>query len=394
VTDQPAAWGAPLLKIDKLWVRIEQRLAVWVIVLELFTLCAWVAVKGFAAYYTPGGNVVGVIFRSVVGAIVLGLIAHLITRKQKTVINGFAVTAAGFIGLLLAPSWANAGGEYASNISGWLQNASSLALIGGPRGLVTRLTLFLALLGGSMAASKGKHINIDIATRYFPKSWIKPIGMIGWFAAAIVCFAASYGFVDSIAVTKFRAEAFRSCDQRLDRLESTGGPASPDRAPMTGVCETAVSERLGVVVDGIGVDAFLLRKQIALDFRTIPKVIAGEPYDKYLTPQEWNRFIREGGWVPFFPEEAVRTMYVPEDDPTLAKMPMVFAPTTGEGRDSLIRDLNFVLPLGLLAIGLKFLLRILLVASNQVRFDPESAHDEEDLTHAHDHDAEINEVKA
>jgi hypothetical protein len=75
-------------------------------------------------------------------------------------------------------------------------------------------------------------------------------------------------------------------------------------------------------------------------------------------------------------------------------MPAVIAPDTGEGRDLLIRDLNFILPFGLLVIGLKFLLRILLVSSGQIQVDLEAAHDEEELAHAHDHDAEVRGLQA
>jgi TRAP-type C4-dicarboxylate transport system permease small subunit len=358
----PAAWGTPLLALDKLWVRIEARLAVIVVVVEITTLCFWVSMKGLASYYTPGGNIIGVIFRSVLTGIVLGLIAHLITRKQKPLINGIACTSSVIVGLFLGPVWANGGGDYASNIVAWLQNASALSLIGGPRGLVTRLTLWLALLGGSMAASKGKHINIDIATRYIPKVAVIPVACLGWAVAALVCFAASFGFVDSIAVTKFRAEAFRACE---------GG---------TGVCNTEVSERLGVVAKEMRTDFFLLRRQLSLDLSSLPEVLAGDPYDKWMTAKDWNAWLKDGGWEDHYPAASVQSMAMPEDDASLRKMPAVVAPTTGEGRDLLIRDLNFILPFGLFIIALKFLLRILLVVSRQVRFDPENTHADEDMT--------------
>lgn len=362
-----AKWGDPLQKLDKSWVSIEQRLAVWVVVLEISALVFWVSLKGLAAYYTPGGNVIGVIFRSILGAIILGGIAHLITRKKSAVLNGAVVTIAVFIGLALGPTWANTFGDWSTNMVGWLQNASALALIGGPRGLVTRLTLLVALLGGSMAASKGKHINIDVAVRYVPVAFVKPIAIVGMATASIVCFLASFGFVDSIAVTKFRAEAFRSCD------------TSP-----SGVCDTAVSERLGVVAEEMSTDFFLLRRQLSLDLSSFPRAIIGEPYDKYLTAKEWNAWVKEGGWNDHFPETAVASLILPEDDPKLTKMPMVTAPTTGEGRDLLIRDLNFILPFGLMVIALKFLLRILLALSGHVKIDPDAAHDDEDLKAGHE----------
>jgi len=56
----------------------------------------------------------------------------------------------------------------ASNVLNWLQTSSSLMLVGGLRGLATRLTLWLALLGASLATSQGKHVHADVAVRYLP----------------------------------------------------------------------------------------------------------------------------------------------------------------------------------------------------------------------------------
>lgn len=359
----PRPWGAPFDTLDRRWTALEQYLAVTVIVVEIVTLTGWVALKGLAATYTPGGNVIGVIFRAVVGAIVLGLIAHFATRPKPgapfRLLEPIAVTIACIVGVLLAPAWANVFSDWCTNVVQWLQNASAIALVGGPRGLVTRLTLWLALLGASMAASKGKHINIDVATRYIPLAAVKSVAIVGWLAAALVCFAAAYGFVDSIAVTKFRAEAFRSCE--------------------SGLCETPVSERWGKAAEGVSADLFLLRRQLTLDLRTIPHVLAGDRYDQWLGAAEWNAWLDEGAWTDHYPADAVAAMKLPLDDASVHKMPAVIAPDTGEGRDLLIRDLNFLLPFGLLIVGLKFLLRIVRALSGHVRVDPGSAHDDEDL---------------
>src|SRR5437016_518187 len=69
----PKRWGVPLVRLDQLWTRIEQRLAVWVIIAEVGTLVAWVSVKGLASFYTPGGNAIGVLYRSILGAVALGV---------------------------------------------------------------------------------------------------------------------------------------------------------------------------------------------------------------------------------------------------------------------------------------------------------------------------------
>jgi TRAP-type C4-dicarboxylate transport system permease small subunit len=215
-----------------------------------------------------------------------------------------------------------------------------------------------------MAASKGKHINIDLATRYIPLRLAPAVAIVGWLAAALVCFVGAYGFVDSIAVTKFRAEAFRSCS--------------------AGVCETTVSERWAKAAEGMSSDFFLLRRQLALDVRSLPHVIAGRRYDEYLTAAEWNAWLDAADWAAHFPKEAVAGMRADESNTALRKVPAVIAPDTGEGVGLLIRDLDFVLPMGLLAIGLKFLLRVLRVLSGHVRVDPAAAHDDEDLKVGHD----------
>jgi TRAP-type C4-dicarboxylate transport system permease small subunit len=343
-----------LVRFLELWQRIEVRLVVLVVVAEISALSIWVALKSFAAYYTPGGNLIGVIFRGIVGAILLGLIAHFALRKAKLpeLTRRWIVVGAIGAGLLFGRAWANAGGEWASNASSWIQNASALALIGGPRGLVTRLTLWLALLGASIAAGLGKHINIDVAVRYLPKKMIQPVALLGWALAAVVCLLATFGFVDSIAVTKYRAEAFTSCPQ--------------------GLCDTPLSQRLATVARGTSVDLFMLRKQLLLDLRTLPRVIAGSPYDRWLTAKDWNEFVAEGGFEDYFPPEAVEGLKL-TGDPNATRMPAIVDPTTGEGRNRLIRDLDFILPFGLLMIALKFLLRIVLVLRGQVKIEGEHA---------------------
>lgn len=391
----PPAWGEPIAAINRTWTNIEQRLVVWVLVAEIAALTGWVMLKGLAAEYTPGGNVIGLIFRSILSAIVLGLAAHLLTRPRGAAAgasaqdlskasrtNTIAVSAAVIIGLFAGRLWVGAFTAYDSNLVEWLQNASSVAMMGGPRGVVTRLTLWLAMLGASLAAARGKHINIDLATRYVPQRLAAPVAITGWAAAALVCFAASWGFVDGIAVTKFRAEAFHAC------------PAGSPDAEAGKLCETTVSERLTVVATSASKDLFLLRKQLLLDLKTLPRVITGERYDQWLTASAWNAWIQGGGWEDYYPPAAVTAILAPSSDPDQKRMPAVVEPGTGLGRGLLIRDLDFILPFGLFVVALKFLLRILLVLSGQVKVDPNAAHDDEDMKHAHDHDKDVEEAEA
>jgi len=43
---------------------------------------------------------------------------------------------------------------------------------------VTRLTLWLALLGGSIATAKGKHINIDVVMRFLTPRMRIPVAVL------------------------------------------------------------------------------------------------------------------------------------------------------------------------------------------------------------------------
>ena len=174
------AWGDPLARFDKRWTNFESRLCAWVLMAEVAALCLWIALKGLSAEYQTSGegdkNVSGIVFRSLITATFLGLAAHRATRPRLAPTDkGFeqaeqrhrvVVTISVIVGLACGRLWANGGVGYFSNLLNWMQGASLLALIGGLRGVATRLTLWLALLGASIATAKGKHINIDVVMRF------------------------------------------------------------------------------------------------------------------------------------------------------------------------------------------------------------------------------------
>jgi hypothetical protein len=56
--------------------------------------------------------------------------------------------------------------------------------------------------------------------------------------------------------------------------------------------------------------------------------------------------------------------------------------------------LNLVFPFGLLVIAIRFVLRTLLALSGWVKVDPNAAHGDEELAHAHDHSAQADAVEA
>jgi hypothetical protein len=362
-----AAWGEPIARLDAAWQKLESRLCAAVLVVEIASLTLWIALNGLAKDYTPGQNTGGLVFRGLVTATVLGTLVHFGTRKnKKESVHAMATVAAVVAGLLAGRLWVHAGVHYASNVLNWLQNASVLMLIGGLRGLVTRLTLWVALLGASLATSRGKHIHVDVILRFVPPVARRPTAIVGQLAAALVCAFAVVGFVDHIAIAQYRANAVRPCPG--DALKS---------------CDTGAGERLAAVREGISADLFLLGRQASLDVRTLPRVVVGKPYDKWMTASEWNAWLDGADWSAHFKKSAVDALRMNPSAPSTACTPQVSAPGTGEQAPGLlVRELNFVFPFGLAVIALKMLVRILLILGGRVSVDPEAAHEEEGLSHA------------
>lgn len=335
-----AAWGAPLLRLDQAWTRFETGLVVLVIGLEAFALTLWVFLKGFS---TPAGgdSAAGTVFRGITGAFVLGMIAfHGLRKKPENVRRGAAI-AATLLGFLLAKSWAHFGVEYSSNLLNWYQQGSTLTLFGGLRGIGTRLTLLLALLGGSLATASGKHITIDFLTRFLSAGSRVAVVLVGWVGAAIICAVGSWGFFDHIAIENFGARA-----------------------------DATVGQKFSKVGEGLDESFFILRKQVALDLKTVPHVVfRGEVYADWLGGAEWNSWLEQAGFAERYGKESLERLHVPENE---TRAPFVIVPGKGEPRGELIHPANLVFPIGLLIIALRFILRSLLVLSGQVGADPDA----------------------
>ncbi|HEY8039119.1 MAG TPA: TRAP transporter small permease subunit [Polyangiaceae bacterium] len=365
------AWGAPIARFDAAWQRLEARLCAGVIVAEIASLTLWISLKGLSSDYT-GGNASGLVYRSLLTGAALGLASHLVVRKREARVKQLATTIAVVVGLVAGRLWVHAGVTWSSNVLNWLQNASVLMLIGGLRGLATRLTLWLALLGASLATSRGKHIHVDVLIRYVPARLRVPGAVVGQLAAAIVCAVGVVGFVDYISIAAFRASAVEPC------------PGEPNKS-----CDTTAGQKLATVKHEMGSDFFLLGRQASLDWMALPKVITGTPYDKWMTAGQWNEWLAGADWTEHYGKTAVDALRMDPSMPAATRMPQVAVPGTGEEvRGLLIRELNFVFPFGLAAIALKFLLRLLLIIAGRVSVDPEAAHAEEDLAHAKERDDE------
>src|SRR5579859_5346091 len=89
----------PLERLDAAWQRLEARLCAGVLVAEIASLTLWISLKGLSTDYVPGANASGLVYRCVVGATVLGVVAHLATRRVGGQVHRAVTTAAVILGL-------------------------------------------------------------------------------------------------------------------------------------------------------------------------------------------------------------------------------------------------------------------------------------------------------
>jgi hypothetical protein len=365
-----ADWGKPLLRFDAAWQLLESRLCATVLTVEIAALALWVFLRGLASDYFPGENAAGLICRSLLTAGVLAALAHLATSKRGLTIHRAGVGAGLLVGLLAGRLWAHTGVVWSSNLLNWLQNASVFMLIGGLRGLVTRLTFWIAFLGASLATSRAKHIHIDVLLRYVPSKLRVPTAIIGWLGAAVVCLVAFCGFVDYIAIAQYQATATVPCP-----------------VDTNAVCDAPVSDKLGVVAKETAADFFLVGRQASLDLRSFPRVLVGTSYETWMSASEWNAWIDGADWTSHYDKTAVDAQKIDASDPSATHVPAVEVPGRGgEARGLLVRELDLIFPFGLLMIALKFLLRIAILLSGNIRLDAASELDEDALVRAEKRD--------
>jgi hypothetical protein len=337
--EKAAAWGRPLSRLDAGWTKFEARLCAVVLILEILALSLWVALKGLST--PPGASAAGTVFRALVGAAVLGLIGFYALRKRGKKWERVGSLGGVTLGLVLARAWADQGIEWSSNLLNWYQQASSLTLLGGLRGIGTRLTLLLALIGGSLATASGKHITIDLITRFLKPKARLPVLIVGWLGSCLICAAAAWGFFDHIAIEDFGAKS-----------------------------DATASEKIAEVGRGMAEDSFIARKQIALDFKSLPHVLKGDRYGEWLKGAEWNAWLDDSGFADRYGKEKIEALKM--SDLEASRSPIVIVPDRGEPRGELIKNANLVFPIGLLIIALRFLLLSLLALSGHMVVDPEA----------------------
>jgi len=333
---QGAAWARPLVTLEKWWTWFEMRLLLVVIISLIAALVAWVSLKGMSSPVESSAKA-GTMYRAMLGAIVLGSLTHVVMKRLKIAGRAapLAVLAAMVFAALIAPSWRSTGVEYSGRLLNWLQEGSSLTMFGGLRGVSTRLTIVLAMLGASLAAASGKHINIDAVLRFLNPKLRVVTFVLSSIATITVCVAAAWGFVDYISIESFGANSDASRGEKVAHVEHH-----------------------------LSQDFFLWRKQVGFDLDALPVVLGGKKWDddKRLTGRQWNAYLDESGYYDHFEKADVDALRAPAEDLDTSRIPQVVVPD-GTARGLLVHAMNLLFPIGLLLVAARFFLRMLLVVS-------------------------------
>lgn len=376
---KPASWTKPLVRLDELWTKIETFLVLSVLLAAILYMTGWVTLN---AFHTKGGrlaNFPGVIlvFSGLATAVGWTRIPPKDRLPRKLLLPAILFVA-GIVLLLVAKKQ-----DYFANVARWLADASLIKQMGTPQIVSARLfTIWVALLGGSLATGAGRQINIDVVMRFIGPKPRLAVALLGYVLASLACFVVAWGFVDYLAITRYGAA----------KLAKPG-------------------EKIGIVSASLARHSFIVRKQIALDVRSFGKVVVGgTPMDKWYTGAEWNAELNEGGWASVYPppplaagatppavpfptkpclapkeaeELAAKGGSVNSDwrltgscdigDGTGTRAPLATAPEPDD-RTPLEADLSLIFPWGFVMIGLRFLLRGVLALGGAVSTDPNAAH--------------------
>jgi TRAP-type C4-dicarboxylate transport system permease small subunit len=304
-----------LARLDAAWTRLEVGLACLVGGALVASLLAWVLLKGLAAQ-TSGPFVAGAVLRVVALAALCGALAHRLVKRHA--VTAGAVLAGALGGVLLR----DVGVAWANNVLGWAQDGSSLTLVGGLRGLSTRLTLWLVFLGASLATAHGRHLAIDGLARLLGP-WRRGASMLGGVATVAACAVAAWGFFDFLAIDAF------------------GAPAG-----------ATAREKSATTWRALGADLHLVRRQLALDLTVAPRVVAGARWDTALTSAEWNAWLDASDFGPSVDVAALR------DDSGGTHVPLASVGATSP-RGLLVKPFALIVPFGLVMLCLRLVLWLL-----------------------------------
>jgi hypothetical protein len=376
---KPAAWTKPLVRLDELWTKLETHLVLGVLLAAILYMTGWVTLN---AFHTKGGRLANfpgliLVFAGLASALSWTRIPSKDRMPRKLLLP--IVLFAGGVGMLAVAKKQ----DYFANVAHWLADASLIKQMGTPQIVSSRLfTIWVALLGGSLATGAGRQINIDVVMRFIGPKPRLAVALLGYVLSAGACFVIAWGFVDYLAITRY------------------------------GAAKTAgVSAKVGTITHAMSRHAFIVRRQVALDVRSFGQVVvANKPFDKWYTGAEWNQEINESGWASVYPPPAPAAGATPPPvayptrpcltqkeldelsakggsvnpdwrlvgacdagDGTGTRAPLATAPEPDD-RTPLEADLSLIFPWGFVMIGLRFLLRGLLALGGAVSTDPNAAH--------------------
>lgn len=335
----PTGWVRHVVAFERGWSWLEARLLFIALMALTLLLCTWISLNGMASpVATP--NPAGTVFRALVGSVVLGGLVRLVLRKREMPRwhRSVATVVAVVVACAIAPLWRSVGIGYFGGLLDWAQEGSALTLVNGLRGMGTRLTILVALLGGSLAAASARHINIDVVVRFLRPSFKLPVAVIGGLATALVCFIASWGLLDYLAIDGFHAER-----------------------------EASPRAKVAHIQHNVGEHWFVLRKQMGLDLRALPTVLSGTRWDddSRMNGRQWNEWIESAGFRDRYTDEQVASIRAPDallDEP---RLPFMIVPD-GSPRGMLVPTIDLMFPFGFFVIGLRMLLRILMLLTGVV----------------------------
>lgn len=346
-----ASWGLPLARLERRWSWLETRLLVVALAALTLTLVFWIVLRGMKEP-VQATIAAGTAFRMLAGACILGVIARVATKGREETQRNAATVVAVLLGVATAKLWRGVGIEYFAGIYDWLQEGSALTLMGGLKGISTRLTMTVALLGASLAAASGTHIAIDVFLRFLPNKANENASsqaamtprkyavVAGTTAAAVVSLAASFAFVDFISITSFGAK-----------------PAD------------SMGTKVGHIGEHLSDHFFIFRKQVGFDMGALPNVLSGKKWDAKdrMNGKQWNDFL-DDGFVQRFGKEKVAPLKATGEGLSQPRMPFVVLPGK-TARGVMVHGFDLVFPLGFLMIGLRLLLRSTLLFAGHVRLE-------------------------
>jgi C4-dicarboxylate transporter, DctM subunit len=292
--------------LDFAFGRLERGLAVALLALLLGGLLFGVGLKGLSS----GSEVTGFFFRAAITSLALaGLASTLFRRRVLTV--SLALLAVGVAWPLRL-----FGVEWFQNLAAWIQEASVLCWFGGLRGLSTRVTVALIMVGAALATADGRHVSIDVLTRWLDGRSRQYWGNLNAVLSAAVCVITAIGFFDFVAIDSFGARSEDSW-----------------RVKTSQVAQVFVSH----VED--------LHTQLSIDLFVAPRILKGTPYQQSLDGEEWNRLVASHS----------QAKDMQELDTLQKRVPLLMPPNVAP-RSLLLKDLNLLIPFGLLWVALRFLL--------------------------------------